>query len=172
MLSLALDLNQKIALRESNFFGGVGKFTLNQMIIPRKFSQSSLVRFPESSSAYEAANTPLWLVGVLVYSSCDKTEVHRRQSLIPNGDCIAPTGLAKVSCCKIAWLLKKSSQQNIFPAANVPCRVFAFPHSLSGNLNRWCGWAEEPYQSLDVLRSCCKEELLTHELQSPQAQAT
>jgi hypothetical protein len=32
--------------------------------------------------------------------------------------------------------------------------------------------AEEPHQSLDVLRSRGQEELLPHELQSPQAQAT
>jgi hypothetical protein len=32
--------------------------------------------------------------------------------------------------------------------------------------------AEEPHQSLDVLRSRCQEELLPHKLQSPQAQAT
>jgi hypothetical protein len=32
--------------------------------------------------------------------------------------------------------------------------------------------AEEPHQSLDVLRSRWQEELLPHELQSPQAQAT
>lgn len=36
--------------------------------------------------------------------------------------------------------------------------------------HRWL--AEEPYQSLDVLGRCRQEELLPHELQSPQAQAT
>ena len=32
--------------------------------------------------------------------------------------------------------------------------------------------AEEPHESLDVLGYRCQEELLPHELQSPQAQAT
>ena len=35
-----------------------------------------------------------------------------------------------------------------------------------------CGSTEEADQSLDVLCSGCQEELLSHELQSPQAQAT
>src|ERR1035438_957513 len=61
MFSSALDLNQKIALRESNFFGGVGKVKLNQIIIPRRSFHSSGVRRPESRSAYEAAKTPCGL---------------------------------------------------------------------------------------------------------------
>src|SRR6185437_11959605 len=57
MFSLAIDLNQKTARRESKRFGGVGKFTLNQIVISRNWFRSSFVRSPESKSAYEAANT-------------------------------------------------------------------------------------------------------------------
>ena len=38
--------------------------------------------------------------------------------------------------------------------------------------NRRCWLAEEPHESLDVLSRRCQEELLPHELQSPQAQTT
>src|SRR5215472_9406768 len=43
---------------------------------------------------------------------------------------------------------------------------------LGGGWQNTCyGLAEEAHQSLDVLCSRCQEELLAHELQSPQAQA-
>ena len=52
-------------------------------------------------------------------------------------------------------------------------RSFSFPPFLSGNLrNGSCRLAEEPHQSLEVLRSCSQKELLPHKLQSPQVQAT
>jgi hypothetical protein len=53
------------------------------------------------------------------------------------------------------------------------CRVFLLSVRLSGGWPNRCGrWAEKPRQSLDVLSRRCQEELLSHELQSVQAQAT
>jgi hypothetical protein len=47
-----------------------------------------------------------------------------------------------------------------------------FPQLRGGRQDRGCRLAEESHQSLDVLRRRCQEELLPHEFQSPQAQAT
>src|ERR1700683_3879472 len=50
---------------------------------------------------------------------------------------------------------------------------FFLSPQLSGSLrSRGCRLAEEPYESLDVLSRRCQEELLPHELQPAQAQAT
>src|SRR5438445_3426022 len=49
---------------------------------------------------------------------------------------------------------------------------FFFSPQLRGGLHGGCcRSAEEPHQSLDVLRHRCQEELLPHELQSAEAQA-
>jgi len=68
--------------------------------------------------------------------------------------------------------VEKVRQQGIFSAASMPGRVFSLSVRLTGGCqNRSCRLAEEPHQSLDVLGRCRQEELLPHELQSPQAQA-
>src|SRR5579872_4937750 len=49
-------------------------------------------------------------------------------------------------------------------------RLFSFFLQLDGSWQNRL--TEEPQQSLEILCRCCQEELLAHELQSPQAQAT
>jgi hypothetical protein len=81
---------------------------------------------------------------------------------------------------------KESSHQLTKPAVGVekvcqqkrrrllpcPCRVSLFVVRLSGDGQNRCGrLAEEAHESLDVLGCRGQEELLPHELQSPQTQA-
>jgi hypothetical protein len=61
-------------------------------------------------------------------------------------------------------------------------RLFICEHAVTGFLvsvrlsggrqNRYCRLTEEAHQSLDVLGHGCQEELLSHELQSTQTQAS
>jgi hypothetical protein len=69
--------------------------------------------------------------------------------------------------------VEKVLEQNAPSATSVRCRVFLFSAWLGGGWqNGCCGFAEEPHESFDVLGHGCQEELLAHELQSAQAQAT
>src|ERR1035437_1714150 len=70
------------------------------------------------------------------------------------------------------WVLKNAVIGTCFLAGSVAADKFSFLTSAKGDWHRR-GYrlAEEPHQSLDVLRGRRQEELLTHELQSPQAQA-
>jgi hypothetical protein len=75
------------------------------------------------------------------------------------------------SFCRTGVGVEKVRRQNVFSPASIP-PVFLLSVPLSGGRqNRCCGLAEEAHESLDVLGHRCQEELLPHELQSPQAQA-
>jgi hypothetical protein len=70
----------------------------------------------------------------------------------------------------LLWVLKNYVSAASFSAASIACRVFLLSVRLSGGWqNQCCRLAEEAYESLDVLGHRCQEELLPHELQSPQA---
>jgi len=69
------------------------------------------------------------------------------------------------------WLLKKSVIGISFGCDHCGCRVSPLASLSGGWQNRSCRLAEEAHESLDVLRYRCQEELLPHELQSPQPQA-
>src|SRR3954462_12302424 len=99
MFSSAVDLNQKIALRESNFFGGDGKFTLNQIIISRKRSHSPRVRSSESRSACEAANTPCDLCELLSIRV-----VTKRRNIV--GNRLSRTAIVSFRSSLAGWLAK------------------------------------------------------------------
>ena len=65
---------------------------------------------------------------------------------------------------------KESRGESLF-LRRVPAeRLFSFFLQLDGSWQNRL--TEEPQQSLEILCRCCQEELLAHELQSPQAQAT
>jgi hypothetical protein len=71
--------------------------------------------------------------------------------------------------CIYSWLLKNSVIGATF-GAEQSCREFSFCALLGGDsLSMGHRLAEEPHQSLDVLRSRCQEELLADELQASQA---
>ena len=65
-----------------------------------------------------------------------------------------------------AWVLKKYGARESFRLTRMT-QSNVFPRfGLSGSRqDRVCRWAEEAYQSLDVLRRRRQEELLPHELQ-------
>ena len=68
--------------------------------------------------------------------------------------------------------VEKGRDRNIFLAAIIAAVEFLLlPHLGGGFDGGCCRLAEEPHESLDVLGCRCQEELLPHELQSPQAQA-
>ena len=68
--------------------------------------------------------------------------------------------------------VEKVRDRNVLLAAIIVAIEFFLSPQLSGSCHGGCCWlAEEPHQSLDVLRHRCQEELLPHELQPPQAQA-
>src|SRR6266852_2863357 len=69
--------------------------------------------------------------------------------------------------------VEKVRQQKWFRLRVWPRRVFPLSVRLSGGWQKRCfRLVEEAHESLDVLGRRCQEELLPHELQSPQAQAT
>ena len=68
-------------------------------------------------------------------------------------------------------MLKKSFNRMSFICEHALAGFLLSVRLSGGWQNRCCRLAEEPHQSLDVLGSCCQEELLLNELQSPQAQA-
>src|SRR6516162_2660645 len=74
--------------------------------------------------------------------------------------------------CNREWVLKNCIKKRFSGCPyhrSSPC----FPPRLSGGYqHRWGRSAKEPHQSLHVLRYRGQEELLTHEFQSPQTQAT
>jgi hypothetical protein len=87
--------------------------------------------------------------------------------------CGRMTDYSEVNCCNQMWVLKKYIDKTFFPAANVRCRSRSSLSSIGGNFqNGVGGLAEEPHHAFEVLRSRGQEELLSHELQPPQAQAT
>jgi len=45
----------------------------------------------------------------------------------------------------------------------MPWPVYLSVRLSGGGQNGWCRLVEEPHQPLDILRSRCPEELLTHE---------
>ena len=69
--------------------------------------------------------------------------------------------------------VEKVRQQQAFRLRVCLYRILLFSVRLSGGgQRRRYRLAEEPHESLDVLGRRGQEELLPHELQSPQAQAT
>src|SRR5271167_3516267 len=69
--------------------------------------------------------------------------------------------------------VEKVGDGNVFSAAAIAGSVLFFSLQLRDGFHRgYCRLAEEADQSLEVLGSRCQEELLPHELQSPQTQAT
>jgi len=70
-----------------------------------------------------------------------------------------------VNKCYRLWLLKKSVIGMSFWLGLWLLPSFFFSPQLGGSFHRGCcRSAEEPDQSLDVLRRGCQEELLTNEL--------
>jgi hypothetical protein len=68
---------------------------------------------------------------------------------------------------------EKLRDRNVFLAAIIAVVEFFLSHQLSGSFHSGCcRLVEEPHRSLDVLGRRCQEELLPHEPQSRQAQAT
>lgn len=68
--------------------------------------------------------------------------------------------------------VEKLRDRNVFWAAIIgEVDLFLSPQLSGGVYSRWCRLAEEPHQALNILGHGCQEELLSHELQSPQAQA-
>jgi hypothetical protein len=69
--------------------------------------------------------------------------------------------------------VEKVRDRNVFWATIIAVIEFLSLFQLRGSFDRGCcRLAEEAHQSLDVLSRCSKPELLPHELQSAQAQAT
>jgi hypothetical protein len=69
-------------------------------------------------------------------------------------------------------VLKKSVIVYFSPVMMIAVAEFLFSSQLRGGFHSgYFVLTEEAHQSLDVLRSRCQEELLAHELQSPQTQA-
>ena len=68
--------------------------------------------------------------------------------------------------------VEKVRDRNVFPAAMIAAAEFFFSPQLRGGFHSGCcRLTEEADQSLDVLRRCCQEKPLSHELQSSQVQA-
>jgi hypothetical protein len=66
--------------------------------------------------------------------------------------------------------VEKVGDRNVFSAVMIAAAEFFFSFQLRGGFQDGsCRLAEEPHEALDVLCRRCKEELLAHELQSPQA---
>ena len=69
--------------------------------------------------------------------------------------------------------VEKVRDRNVLLAAIIAAIEFFRSPQLRGSFHsRCCRLAEEPHEPLDVLGHGCQEELLPHEPQSAQAQAT
>jgi hypothetical protein len=69
--------------------------------------------------------------------------------------------------------VEKVRHRNVVLAAIMAAIEFFLSPQLGGSFHRrGCRLAEEPHEPPDVLCHGCQEELLAHELQSAQAQAT
>jgi hypothetical protein len=68
-------------------------------------------------------------------------------------------------------VLKKSLNGMPFHLRACVAGFLIFVRLSCGGQNRCCRPTEEAHQSLDVLSYRCQEELLAHELESPQSQA-
>jgi hypothetical protein len=74
---------------------------------------------------------------------------------------------------KTGVAVEKLTHRNAFSSASMPFAGFLVSVRLSGGRqNRCCRLTEEAHQSLDVLSYRCQEELLAHEPESPQTQAS